>query len=331
MSQFDFGTINPNSKSGAQLALDLNNFRNALNSGHKGSVRPSYAQAGMLWVRETSSAQWDLMWFDGDTDFAIRSINPTKNTLLEIPSSQIDGLGTAATATVSTSQTDTVAGRLLKTNDYGIGNAITLAGGTDLNTVLQPATYAYLSGSPLLNAPVPSAGILLVEGRAAYPHQTWKPVYGVVIYTRSAKVASPTSSAADWNAWGRQYSTENVGAFMQTLMPAATKAAAKTTLGVIDGVGVNQTIQDVTASRALATTYTNSTGKPILVWVSGTQTSSASPGAFNATVAESLLRGTSTYGSGQGFSIAFIVPPGATYSVAFVGTSYDTLNWKEYR
>ena len=95
MSQFDFGTIDPNSKSGPQLALDLNNFRDALNSLHKGSVRPSYAQAGMLWVKEVSSTQWDLTWYDGDTDFTLRSINPTTNTLIDIPQSQIAGLSTS--------------------------------------------------------------------------------------------------------------------------------------------------------------------------------------------------------------------------------------------
>lgn len=92
MSQSDFGTIDPNSKSGPQLALDLNKFRDALNSGHRGSARPVYAQAGMLWVRETSSTQWDLMFFDGDTDFVLRSVNPTANKLIGIPQSQIECL-----------------------------------------------------------------------------------------------------------------------------------------------------------------------------------------------------------------------------------------------
>lgn len=101
MSQFDFGTIDPNTKSGTQLALDLNNFRSALNSLHKGSVRPSYAEAGMMWVREVSSTQWDLCIFDGDTDFVLRSLNPTTNTLLTIPPSQITGLDTAIAMGVS--------------------------------------------------------------------------------------------------------------------------------------------------------------------------------------------------------------------------------------
>ena len=259
----------------------------------------------------------------------------TSNNLSDLPNKATARtsleLGTAAQANMTTSQTDTTAGRALKPGDFGISSAIALAGGTDLNTVIQPACYAYTSGSPLVNAPASYAGTLTVEGRAEFPRQVWKPIYGLAIYVRSAKVLNPTASSADWSVWARLYSTENVSAYMQTLMPAADAAAARSTLGVVDGVGINQTIQDVTASRALATTYTNSTGKPILVWVSGTQTSTSSPGGFDATVAGSLLRGCSTYGSGQGFATSFIVPPGATYSVAFVGTSYSTLNWKEYR
>lgn len=100
MSQFDFGTIDPNTKTGPQLALDLNNFRDALNSLHLGDVRPSYARPGMLWVREVSTTQWDLMFYDGDTDFVLRSVNPTANTLINIPSSQIQGLDTAISMSV---------------------------------------------------------------------------------------------------------------------------------------------------------------------------------------------------------------------------------------
>jgi len=92
MSQFDFSTIDPNAKSGTQLAVDLNNWRDALHSGHRGAARPAYAQGGMLWVRETSAEQWDLMCYDGDTDFVLRSVNPTTNQLIAIPQSAVAGL-----------------------------------------------------------------------------------------------------------------------------------------------------------------------------------------------------------------------------------------------
>lgn len=55
MTQYDFGTIDPATKSGSQLSTDLNNWRNAQNSHHKGSTAPSYAIAGMLWLDDSTS------------------------------------------------------------------------------------------------------------------------------------------------------------------------------------------------------------------------------------------------------------------------------------
>lgn len=92
MSQFDYGTIDPNSKSGPQLALDLNRFRDALNSGHRGASRPPYARSGMSWVQEVSGERWDLMIFDGATDHLLRSINPQTGKPLPIPQENVQGL-----------------------------------------------------------------------------------------------------------------------------------------------------------------------------------------------------------------------------------------------
>ena len=55
MSQSDFGTIDPNTKSGPTLATDLNTWRDALHSSHKGGSAPSYAAAGTVWLDDTSN------------------------------------------------------------------------------------------------------------------------------------------------------------------------------------------------------------------------------------------------------------------------------------
>ena len=68
MSQFDFGNIDPNSKSGTQLASDLNSWRDALHSGHIGASRPSYAQAGMFWIDNSADPLWVLNLYDGAND-----------------------------------------------------------------------------------------------------------------------------------------------------------------------------------------------------------------------------------------------------------------------
>ncbi len=99
---------------------------------------------------------------------------------------------------------------------------------------------------------------------------------------------------------------------------------------------VGQTWQDVKASRAFATTYTNSTGKPITVTIS--LQSNGTHFDANLTV---LINGTaiSVNGPDSGAtalgsvysSATFIVPAGATYS-ATRGSYGATLNkWMELR
>lgn len=97
MSQFDWGVIDPNSKSGPQLALDLNNFRDAIKTLHRGASRPPYAQPGMLWIKEVSTDRWELCMYDGQDDLSLRSINPVTSEVFKFTSDDIEGI-TAAPA-----------------------------------------------------------------------------------------------------------------------------------------------------------------------------------------------------------------------------------------
>jgi hypothetical protein len=78
-------------------------------------------------------------------------------------------------------------------------------------------------------------------------------------------------------------------------------------------LGVGQTTTNVTGSRANGVTYTNTTGRPITVYVSASS-SSASGNVYvdGVTVFLSLCR--STYFNFV--PICFIVPAGSTYSIA---------------
>jgi hypothetical protein len=78
MAQYDFGTIDPNTKSGTALASDLNSYRNAVNSMHSGSAQPSYITAGMLWV-DTTSANYELKLYDGAQSIPVAVIDATNN------------------------------------------------------------------------------------------------------------------------------------------------------------------------------------------------------------------------------------------------------------
>ncbi|MAX33214.1 MAG: hypothetical protein CME72_09140 [Halomonadaceae bacterium] len=85
MSQSDFGTLDPNTVSGTQLAVFLNNFRDALHSQHRGASRPTYVVGGMIWVKEVSSTRWDIMLYDGTNDILLRSVNPDTGATIALP------------------------------------------------------------------------------------------------------------------------------------------------------------------------------------------------------------------------------------------------------
>ena len=107
------------------------------------------------------------------------------------------------------------------------------------------------------------------------------------------------------------------------IAPAIITPAMLTTAAV--PLGVNQTWQNVTASRVLGTTYYNTTGRPIEIAIASSQGGS---GTINITVAGIALGTTSvpTYPSTH-FQGA-VVPVGASYVVA--GTNTLTA-WSELR
>lgn len=96
----------------------------------------------------------------------------------------------------------------------------------------------------------------------------------------------------------------------------------------VQPIGVGQTWQDFTASRAAGTTYTNSTGRPIFVSVNSSQ---ASYTYTRATVGGVALpqQGSGAAGYSQFSSVWFVVPSGSTYSVSF--TNGTLLQWAELR
>lgn len=67
MSQYDFGVIDPLTKSGTQLADDLNQWRDALHSTHYGPTRPAYVKPGMCWVDSSTTPPRLKLW-DGAAD-----------------------------------------------------------------------------------------------------------------------------------------------------------------------------------------------------------------------------------------------------------------------
>ena len=98
-------------------------------------------------------------------------------------------------------------------------------------------------------------------------------------------------------------------------------------------IGVGQTWTDVLGSRATGTTYTNSTGRPIMVAVTaGAATYSYCFGWVDGvTITEQQSRDSATTTSQAG--VIFIVPAGSTYKVTVTvnGSSTDFDAWFELR
>lgn len=101
----------------------------------------------------------------------------------------------------------------------------------------------------------------------------------------------------------------------------------------INALGFGQTAQNVLASRAWSTAYTNTTGRPIFICVAGTVGSANA--AIRITIdGSAVFDGTSAWQSAvQTISSAMaIIPPGSTYTVGVTSGLVGTLfSWSELR
>lgn len=76
MSQGDLGALIAAETSGTDLAGRLRTWRDAVHSMHSGAVRPTYAQAGTMWLN-TSGALWVVTLWTGTVDVPIATIDPS--------------------------------------------------------------------------------------------------------------------------------------------------------------------------------------------------------------------------------------------------------------
>lgn len=93
------------------------------------------------------------------------------------------------------------------------------------------------------------------------------------------------------------------------------------------GLGVNQTWQSVT--RAIGTTYTNSTGKPITVAITASCTSAFSVQGLTINGVAVYAASVNVATAASGFSL--IVPDGATYVTLTNGGTLTLVTWVELR
>ena len=94
-----------------------------------------------------------------------------------------------------------------------------------------------------------------------------------------------------------------------------------------NAIGVGQSWQDVTSSRARETTYTNTTGRPIQLFISvnvGGQGDDI--GTFNIDGVVMTIRDATAWSH-----LSFIIPNGSSYKLSVNASQYNLLTWAELR
>lgn len=121
--------------------------------------------------------------------------------------------------------------------------------------------------------------------------------------------ATPT---ADYELANKKYVDDNAGVTFASIAEAqtgteTTKVINPDTLHAAMLAGVDQTWQDVKASRAIGVTYTNTTGRPIVLAI----TSSAAGGSSDV-----FINGVRVYDMDNRSGVSLIIPNGDTYLVS---------------
>ncbi len=178
-----------------------------------------------------------------------------------------------------------------------------------------------------------TAGQLLQSAGTGTP--TWISQSSLSVGTATSATSATTATNIAGGAAGRiPYNTASgatsfiaAGTTGQILQSNGTGAPTWTA----SPIGVGQTWQNVLASRASGTTYTNSTGKPIMVNVgmlaTGIATAGISATVGGVTVVDFLTRGDSSWPIRH--TASFIVPDNTSYVVTITSSSFNF--WSELR
>ena len=100
-------------------------------------------------------------------------------------------------------------------------------------------------------------------------------------------------------------------------------------------LGIGQTWQDVTGSRSIGGTYTNSTGRPIMVSIVVRITLSLTTASFRIDVGGVTANACLGYGNTGTIytnqNMTVIVPDGSTYILQRTSGTQAMINWYELR
>lgn len=110
-----------------------------------------------------------------------------------------------------------------------------------------------------------------------------------------------------------------------------TQLSLKANTADLKEIGVNQTWQDVTASRVVGTTYTNTSGKPIFVQIYCLMAVTNVNWGITVDGARRSGQRTDVWPGNSRNTVQAIIPNGSTYSVSATTGSITLDTWNELR
>ncbi|HFF1652496.1 TPA: phage tail protein [Providencia rettgeri] len=141
----------------------------------------------------------------------------------------------------------------------------------------------------------------------------------------TANAANTAANNANNNANGRVPSGRKINNKALTAdialnagdVGAYTKAEVDSKFAAGSGLGYGQTWQNVKASRAVGTVYTNSTGKPIVLLVTASTSANDRMNGINIHVNGVVIATSMTYGNGAKAPVSAVIPHGSTYKIDY--------------
>jgi len=158
------------------------------------------------------------------------------------------------------------------------------------------------------------------------------------LLTTTAISASSTSASTVYSTTARtSVAFRVIGYVESTQATAGTWATAPSTiqgyggeaLNSMSSVGYSQTWQSLTGSRAIGTTYYNTTGRPIMVAV--VYTNNSTNQTVGLTISGVNIVFDQTAGANTGAGGTAIIPPGASYLAYTSGGTLTLVSWSELR